>query len=110
MAVNEIPRAQDDLFAPGLTPRQKYAALVIGREGLAPLLQYELVVFLAHMPVYYALTPVLTSLGLGYWPRALVQFVIGLFGLALLSEAIRAVLPALPVYRRVSLGFSYESR
>ena len=47
MAVNEIPRAQDDLFAPGLTPRQKYAALVIGREGLAPLLQYELVVFLA---------------------------------------------------------------
>ena len=70
----------------------------------------SLVVFLAHMPVYYALTPVLTSLGLGYWPRALVQFVIGLFGLALLSEAIRAVLPALPVYRRVSLGFSYESR
>src|SRR5881398_916465 len=47
MAVNQIPRAQDDLFAPGMTPRQKYAALIIGRDGWADLLQYELVVLFA---------------------------------------------------------------
>jgi hypothetical protein len=73
----------------------------------------SLVVFLAHMPLYYALTPVLTGLGLGYWPRALVQFVIGLFGLALLSEAIRAVLPPLPALRYAAVfpwGSVHESR
>src|SRR5258706_5537963 len=46
MAVNDIPRAQEDLFKPGLTPRQKYTALIVGREGWAALLQYELVVLL----------------------------------------------------------------
>jgi acetyltransferase-like isoleucine patch superfamily enzyme len=45
--VSDIPRAQDDLFAPGMTPRQKYAALIIGRDGWADLLQYEFVVLLA---------------------------------------------------------------
>ena len=70
----------------------------------------SLIVFLVHMPVYYALTPVLTGLGLGYWPRALVQFVVCLFGLALLSEAIRAVVPARPAHRRVALGLVHESR
>jgi len=70
----------------------------------------SLIVFLVHMPVYFALSPVLTGLGLGYWPRALVQFVICLFGLALFSEAIRAVLPAWPAHRRVSLGLVHESR
>ena len=39
-----IPRAQDQLFAPGTSARQKYAALVVGRDGLAALLAYELVV------------------------------------------------------------------
>src|SRR5205814_2820331 len=47
MAVNQIPRAQDDLFTPGMTARQKYAALIIGRDGWADLLQYELVVLLS---------------------------------------------------------------
>src|SRR5258706_6293264 len=47
MAVNDIPRAQEDLFKPGLTPRQKYAALVVGRDGWVDLLQYELVVMIA---------------------------------------------------------------
>ena len=47
MAVNDIPRAQDDLFAPGMTPRQKYAALIVGRDGWADLLQYELVIGIA---------------------------------------------------------------
>jgi acetyltransferase-like isoleucine patch superfamily enzyme len=47
MALNDIPRAQDDLFRPGVSPRQKYAALIVGRDGWAALLQYELVVLIA---------------------------------------------------------------
>jgi acetyltransferase-like isoleucine patch superfamily enzyme len=42
-----IPRAQDQLFAPGRSSREKYAALIVGRPGLAALLKYELVVSLA---------------------------------------------------------------
>jgi acetyltransferase-like isoleucine patch superfamily enzyme len=47
MAVSDIPRAQDDLFSPGMTAREKYAALIIGRAGWADLLQYELVILLS---------------------------------------------------------------
>ena len=39
-----IPRAQEQLFAQGTSARQKYTALVVGREGLAALLAYELIV------------------------------------------------------------------
>src|SRR4051794_19517330 len=42
-----IPRAQDQLFAPGSSARQKYAALVVGKPGLAALAVYELVVMLS---------------------------------------------------------------
>lgn len=42
-----IARVQDQLFAPGTRARQKYAALVVGKTGLAALLKYELVVTLA---------------------------------------------------------------
>jgi acetyltransferase-like isoleucine patch superfamily enzyme len=38
-----IPRAQDELFAPGTSARQKYARLVVGRDGWAALLAYEFV-------------------------------------------------------------------
>ena len=41
-----IPRAQDQLFSDGMSARQKYAALVVGRPGLAALIAYELVVTL----------------------------------------------------------------
>jgi acetyltransferase-like isoleucine patch superfamily enzyme len=41
-----IPRAQDQLFATGTSTRQKYAALVIGKADLASLLKYELIVTL----------------------------------------------------------------
>jgi acetyltransferase-like isoleucine patch superfamily enzyme len=41
-----IPRAQDQLFAKGTSPREKYAALVIGRTDLGSLLKYELIVTL----------------------------------------------------------------
>jgi len=44
MAVNDIPRAQDDLFKPGMRAREKYSALVVGRPGWLNLIAYELIV------------------------------------------------------------------
>lgn len=44
MAVNEIPRVQEQLSKPGMSAREKYSALIIGRTGWLPLLKYELVV------------------------------------------------------------------
>ena len=41
-----IPRAQDQLFAKGTSAREKYAALVIGKPDLGSLLKYELIVTL----------------------------------------------------------------
>ncbi len=38
-----IPRAQDQLFAPRQSARDKFSALVVGRPGWGPLLKYELV-------------------------------------------------------------------
>src|SRR6185436_13569782 len=44
-SVNDrIAHAQEQLFAPGTSARQKYAALVVGRTGLGALLTYEFVV------------------------------------------------------------------
>ena len=40
----DIPKAQDQLFAPGTSARQKYAALVVGKPDLGSLLMYELIV------------------------------------------------------------------
>ena len=42
-----IGKAQEQLFAPGTSSRTKYAALVVGRPGLGPLLKYELIVTFA---------------------------------------------------------------
>jgi acetyltransferase-like isoleucine patch superfamily enzyme len=42
-----VEKAQEQLFAPGASARQKYAALIVGRPGLAELLKYEFVVTLA---------------------------------------------------------------
>ena len=41
-----MSKVQDDLFAPGKSPREKYVSLVVGRPGLAALVQYELIVTL----------------------------------------------------------------
>jgi acetyltransferase-like isoleucine patch superfamily enzyme len=41
--VTGIPRAQDDLHAPGTSARQKYVRLVVGRDGWSALLLYEFV-------------------------------------------------------------------
>jgi acetyltransferase-like isoleucine patch superfamily enzyme len=43
----EIPRAQDQLFSEGRSPREKYSSLVVGRPGWGALLQYELVQLLS---------------------------------------------------------------
>jgi acetyltransferase-like isoleucine patch superfamily enzyme len=42
----KIPRAQDQLFAPGTSARQKYASLVVGKSDFGTLLKYELIVTL----------------------------------------------------------------
>jgi acetyltransferase-like isoleucine patch superfamily enzyme len=42
-----LDKAQEQLFAPGTSARQKYAALIVGRAGLGPLLKYEFVVTIA---------------------------------------------------------------
>ncbi|HEX5475577.1 MAG TPA: acyltransferase [Vicinamibacterales bacterium] len=39
----EIPRAQDQLFSPGLSARAKYSALVVGRPGWGAFLKHELI-------------------------------------------------------------------
>jgi acetyltransferase-like isoleucine patch superfamily enzyme len=41
-----IARAQEQLFAPGQSSRAKYAELVVGRQGLGPLLKHELIITL----------------------------------------------------------------
>ena len=47
MAVNGIPRAQDDLSDARTSARDKYSALIVGRPGWDALLKYELVVMLS---------------------------------------------------------------
>jgi acetyltransferase-like isoleucine patch superfamily enzyme len=41
--MTEIPRAQDQLFDARTSAREKYAALVVGKRGWAPLVKHELV-------------------------------------------------------------------
>jgi acetyltransferase-like isoleucine patch superfamily enzyme len=49
--VNQIPRVQDELARPGVSARDKYSALIIGKPGLGPLIKYELIVLLSqHVP------------------------------------------------------------
>jgi len=40
-------KAQDQLFAPGKSSREKYAELVVGRPGFGALLKHELIVSIA---------------------------------------------------------------
>jgi acetyltransferase-like isoleucine patch superfamily enzyme len=47
MAVNDVPRIQDDMARPGMSAREKYSALVIGEPGWAALISYELVVLMS---------------------------------------------------------------
>ena len=69
------------------------------RLGPAPrmvtfLARNSLLIFLLHMPIYFALRPWLISLGLSYEARALVQFIVCLPVLGVLSEIIARLVPA----------------
>jgi acetyltransferase-like isoleucine patch superfamily enzyme len=49
--VNQIPRVQDELARPGVSARDKYSALIVGKPGFGALIKYELVVVLSqHVP------------------------------------------------------------
>ena len=41
--MSDIPRAQDQLFSGEQSARQRYSALVVGRDGWGALLHYEMV-------------------------------------------------------------------
>jgi hypothetical protein len=51
----------------------------------------SLIIFLAHMPVYYVLTPVLAAWTTSYWTRVAIQLLVCLPGIALMSEGIVAI-------------------
>ena len=52
------------------------------------------IVFLAHMPIFFALNPVLAGAGVPYAGRVAIQLAVCGAGLALLSEAIGRIVPA----------------
>jgi acetyltransferase-like isoleucine patch superfamily enzyme len=45
--VNHIPRVQDELSRPGISAKDKYAALIVGKPGWDALIKHELVVLLS---------------------------------------------------------------
>jgi acetyltransferase-like isoleucine patch superfamily enzyme len=47
MALNEIPRVQDELSRADRSARLKYSSLIVGAPGWVPLLKYELVVLMS---------------------------------------------------------------
>jgi len=57
------------------------------------------IIFLAHMPVFLALHPVLVAWHFGYAARVIVQLLVCLVGLAALSEAIQRLLACSTTYR-----------
>jgi hypothetical protein len=67
------------------------------------------IIFLAHMPLFHALHPLLVAWHVGYVPRVAVQLLVNLVGLALVSEGIRSVLERSPRYCELSRGRSPET-
>jgi acetyltransferase-like isoleucine patch superfamily enzyme len=47
VAVNQIPRVQDELSRPGVSARDKYAALIVGKSGWGALIKHESIVLLS---------------------------------------------------------------
>ncbi len=47
MALNRIPRVQDELSRAGVSARHKYAALIVGKPGWDALIKHEIVVLLS---------------------------------------------------------------
>ncbi|HKT79271.1 MAG TPA: DapH/DapD/GlmU-related protein [Vicinamibacterales bacterium] len=68
-------KAQDALFAPGASSRQKYASLIVGRSGFGALLKYEAIVTLSQSApgaIGLALRKLLYPLLLGSCGRSVV--------------------------------------
>jgi len=70
----------------------------------------SLIIFLAHMPIYYLLTPVLAAWTTSYWMRVVIQLLVCLPGLALLSEGIVAVVRPEQLRRRVFESINMRGR
>jgi len=68
------------------------------------------IIFLAHMPVFLALHPMLVAWHFGYAARVIVQLLVCLVGLAALSEAIRRLLERSAVYSELVRARGRESR
>jgi len=66
------------------------------------------IIFLAHMPLFHALHPLLVSWHVGYVPRVAVELLVNLVGLGLVSEAIRSLLERSALYCELSQGRSLE--
>jgi hypothetical protein len=66
------------------------------------------IIFLAHMPLFHALHPLLVSWQVGYAPRVAIELFVNLVGLGLVSEAIRSLLERSPLYCELSRGRSPE--
>jgi hypothetical protein len=66
------------------------------------------VVFIAHMPVYYILEYLLQGIVTGYGPRVTLEFLICLPGLALCSEYLRRLLPPAVLRDRIAARFGYS--
>jgi acetyltransferase-like isoleucine patch superfamily enzyme len=45
--VNQIPRVQEELSRPGVSAREKYASLIVGKSGWDALIKHEIVVLLS---------------------------------------------------------------
>src|SRR5262249_49990120 len=60
------------------------------------------IIFLAHMPVFLALHPVLVAWHVGYAGRVIVQLLVCLVGLAALSEGIQRLLARSAVYSELA--------
>jgi len=67
------------------------------------------IIFLAHMPLFHALHPLLVAWHVGYVPRVAVQLVVNLVGLALVSEGIRSLLERSHLYTNLVRAFGRDA-
>jgi len=68
------------------------------------------IIFLGHMPLFHALHPLLVAWHVGYVPRVAVQLLVNLVGLALVSEAVRALLERSQLYLNLARAFGRDRR
>jgi peptidoglycan/LPS O-acetylase OafA/YrhL len=69
----------------------------------------SLIVFLAHMPIFFALNPVLAGAGVPYAGRVAIQLAVCGAALALLSEAIGRIVPADALRARLLARFGEDA-